>query len=57
VGPRAAQDDVEERKFLNLPGLELRTLGCPARSLLSKSAGFNFQLKTQSLANINYVYL
>jgi hypothetical protein len=26
VGPRAGLDDVEERKFLTLPGLELRSL-------------------------------
>jgi hypothetical protein len=32
VGPRAGLDDVEKRKFLTLPGLELRPLGCPARS-------------------------
>jgi hypothetical protein len=32
VGPRAGLDDVEKRKFLTLPGLELRLLGRPARS-------------------------
>jgi hypothetical protein len=32
VGPRAGLDDVEKRKFLILPELELRALGCPARS-------------------------
>jgi hypothetical protein len=32
VGPRACLDDVEKRKFLNSPGLELRPLGHPARS-------------------------
>jgi hypothetical protein len=31
VDPRAGLDDVEKRKFLTLPGLELRPLGCPAR--------------------------
>jgi hypothetical protein len=31
VGPRTGLDDVENRKFLILPGLELRSLG-PARS-------------------------
>jgi hypothetical protein len=30
VGPRAGLDDVEKRKFLTLPGLELRHLGRPA---------------------------
>jgi hypothetical protein len=32
VDPRAGLDDVEKRKFLTLPGLELRTLGRLARS-------------------------
>jgi hypothetical protein len=31
VDPRARLDDVEKRKFLTLPGLELRALGRPAR--------------------------
>jgi hypothetical protein len=32
VDPRTGLDDVEKRKFLTLPGLELRPLGHPARS-------------------------
>jgi hypothetical protein len=32
VGPRASLHDVEKRKFLTLPGLELRPLGRPART-------------------------
>jgi hypothetical protein len=32
VDPRAGLDDVEKRKFLTLPALELRPLGRPARS-------------------------
>jgi hypothetical protein len=32
VGHRAGLDDVEKRKFLTLPGLELRPPGLPARS-------------------------
>jgi hypothetical protein len=32
VGPRAGLDDVEKRKFLTLPGIELRRLGRPARN-------------------------
>jgi hypothetical protein len=32
VGPRTGLHDVEKRKFLTLPGLELRPLGRPARS-------------------------
>jgi hypothetical protein len=31
VGPRTGLDDTEKRKFLPLPGLELRPLGRPAR--------------------------
>jgi hypothetical protein len=33
VDPRAGLDDVEKRKFLTLPRLELRPLGRPTRSL------------------------
>jgi hypothetical protein len=32
VDPRAGLDNVEKRKFLTVPGLELRPLGRPARS-------------------------
>jgi hypothetical protein len=32
VGPRAGLDDVKKKKFLTLPGFELRPLGRPARS-------------------------
>jgi hypothetical protein len=32
VGPRAGMDDVDDRKFLTLPGLEHRPLGRAARS-------------------------
>jgi hypothetical protein len=32
VDPRAGVDHAEKRNFLTLPGLELRTLGHPARS-------------------------
>jgi hypothetical protein len=28
AGPRAGLDDVEKRKFLTLPGLELRPIDC-----------------------------
>jgi hypothetical protein len=34
ANPRVGLDDVEKRKFLTLAGLELRPLGCPARSQL-----------------------
>jgi hypothetical protein len=32
VDPRVGLDDLEERKFLTLPGLELRSLSRPAHS-------------------------
>jgi hypothetical protein len=32
VDPRVRPDDMEKRKILTLPGLELRPLGRPARS-------------------------
>jgi hypothetical protein len=32
VGPRAGLDDFEKRKFLTVPGLELRPFGRPACS-------------------------
>jgi hypothetical protein len=32
VDPRAGLENVEKRKFLTLPGLELRLLGRPVRS-------------------------
>jgi hypothetical protein len=32
VNPRAGVDDVEKRKFLTLPGLQIRLLDRPARS-------------------------
>jgi hypothetical protein len=32
MDPRAGLDDVEKRKFLIIPGIELRPLGRPARS-------------------------
>jgi hypothetical protein len=44
VGPRAGLDDVEKRKFLTLPGLELRPLGRPVAitTALSRLALFPF---------------
>jgi hypothetical protein len=32
VDPRASLEDLEKRKFFTLPGIELRTIGRPARS-------------------------
>jgi hypothetical protein len=37
VDTRAGLDDVEQRKFLTLPGLELRPLVCPASSQSQKT--------------------
>jgi hypothetical protein len=34
VGPRVGLDDVKNRKFLTLPGLEFRPIGRPARNQL-----------------------
>jgi hypothetical protein len=34
VGPKVSLDDVENRKFLTLLGLELQPFGCPAHSQL-----------------------
>jgi hypothetical protein len=40
VDPKVGLDDMEKRKFLTLPGLELRPLGRPAhRQLLSQLFG------------------
>jgi hypothetical protein len=40
VCPRAGLDDVEKRKFLTLPGQELRPLGSPARSQNYKTCNY-----------------
>jgi hypothetical protein len=37
VDPRAGLDDVEKRKFLTLPGLNLRPFGHPVRGPSSRS--------------------
>jgi hypothetical protein len=49
VGPRTGLDNVEKRKFLPLLGLELRFLGCPARSqsLYQKSYHASYYSKFQ----------
>jgi hypothetical protein len=57
VGPRAGLDDVEKRKFLTIPGLELQPLGSPALSqslyrllsLLGIQGASYFGLNTQRL--------
>jgi hypothetical protein len=40
VDPTAALDDMEKRKFLTLPGLELRLLGRPAHKQLVYRLGY-----------------
>jgi hypothetical protein len=45
VGPRADQDDMEKRKFLTLPGLELRPLCCPACSQSLYRLRYSFTFK------------
>jgi hypothetical protein len=53
VDPRAFLDDVEERQFLNLPGLELRLRGCPARS----QSLYRLSYRGSLLQNIPWVYV
>jgi hypothetical protein len=47
MGPRTGLDDVEKRKFLTIPGLELRPLGHPARSQSM------YRLRYPDFGNIN----
>jgi hypothetical protein len=42
VDPRAGLDDMEDRKFLTLPGLEFRPLDRPARSQSLYRLRYNF---------------
>jgi hypothetical protein len=60
VDPRAGLDEVEKRKFLTLPGLELRPLGCPAQergrrpswSNLRRTSGIRLVELRQSTNNL-----
>jgi hypothetical protein len=55
VNPRAGLDDMERRKFLTLPGLELRPLGRPARSqLLDRLRSCNEHVK---LPSSNFIFV
>jgi hypothetical protein len=58
VGPRASLDDTENRKFLTLPGLELRPLGRPAcsQSLILTTLSRPIDIK-EDLKEIGYVIL
>jgi hypothetical protein len=53
VGPRTGVDEGEKRKFLNLPGLELRPLGRPGRSQSLYRLRY-LGSYTSSVPNINY---
>jgi hypothetical protein len=49
VGPRPGLNDVEKRKFLTLPGLELRPLSPPARSQSLYRLRFNKAVHNSTL--------
>jgi hypothetical protein len=52
VDPRAGLDNLEKRKFLILPGLELRTLSHPARSQSLNVVQISLELQPQILIHI-----
>jgi hypothetical protein len=52
VDPRAGLDDVEKRKYLTLPGLELRPLGRPACSQSLYRLRYPFFYMQRVAANI-----
>jgi hypothetical protein len=49
VGPRAGLDDPEKRKFLTLPGLELRPLSHLARSMWLYRLLYLFSASTKTV--------
>jgi hypothetical protein len=53
VGPRAGLDDVENRKHLTLPGLELQHLGRPARSQSLYRLCYPVSVEPQIIENTN----
>jgi hypothetical protein len=57
MGPRAGPDDMK-RKFLPLPGLELRTLGLPACSVVAIPTELSLlpQFGVADLKNESFVY-
>jgi hypothetical protein len=63
LDPRAGLDDVEERKFLTIPGLELRTHGRPARNQSTPTEqswlllGKKWTYKLQSSLLCTFLYL
>jgi hypothetical protein len=60
VDPRAGLDEVEKRKFLTLPGLELRHLGRPAHSQslyrLSYPGSYDVQVTKKFICFMNHEY-
>jgi hypothetical protein len=58
-GPRAGLDDVEKRKFLTVPGLELRPLGLPTHSAvaiptaLSQLLQYNMENQKSALSHFH----
>jgi hypothetical protein len=48
VDPSVGKDDVGRRKFLTLPGLEIRPLGRAARSQSTYSTIFELKLETNN---------
>jgi hypothetical protein len=65
VDSRAGLDDVEKKKFLTLPGLELRPLGRPARSqslsrlllIYLTRCVFQTHTKERTMSSIEFSYL
>jgi hypothetical protein len=55
VGPRTGLDDVEKRKILPSPGLELRLLGRPARSQSLYRLRYPGPLSNASINNKKYI--
>jgi hypothetical protein len=51
VDPRTGLDDVQKRKLLNLPRLELRNLGCPARSQSLYRLRYPGKVRPEELSN------
>jgi hypothetical protein len=52
MGPRNSLDDVEKRKFLTLPGLELRSFSSPARSQSLYRLRYNGPVSEVPVSNI-----
>jgi hypothetical protein len=55
VDPRAGLDDMDKRKFLILPALELRPLGRPAHSVMLNYLSTGTILPFYLYSNLNYL--